>query len=414
MQRPQLLRSENSLMQNLSMFKTQPFQNFNVLYDAIGNLQAKQKAHINSGTEDTKNALKDAKQKAAWAVVSQFVQLLVFAGMTFAWNMFRGKKGNYANDEEEVSFPSATKGIGKDMLGGAVSVVPFGSDVWELLSSKLFGDSYYGMDAVTVQALTDAVTSVSGLTDLLTDTVKSMATGGEIDWKDAAYKTDNYIDDISKALGVPYENVVNLFNAIFLQSAKAVKGKYLGTYAAMKLTTNPTTYSKDYYDLLYKAYCNDKAAYNELYADMVEEFGADKISSAMEARMKNAQGVKSVGDLEQRYLSPSQQPSYDRTMKSVQSSTVWKKATGEQRKHLEEDLYDLVTGNKTGQKLQEKIDDGAEYGVTETDLLLYNLALEVVDKPNKSGKLGTYTNAEMAQALKMLGISGEKAAYLRK
>lgn len=414
MQRPQLLRSENSLMQNLSMFKTQPFQNFNILYDALGNLQAKQTAYTNTGTEEAKADLRTAKKKAVWALTSQFAQLAVFAGMTFVWNMFRGKRDKYEDDEEEMTLTSALKGIGKDMISGAVSVVPFGTDVWEFLSSKLFDETYYGMDAVTVAAIADAVTSCGGLADLMAGTAKAMVKGENVDWNETRLEFDKYFDDISKTMGVPYENVVNLFNAVYLQSAKAVKGEYLGTYAAMKLTTSPADYSNDYYDLLYKAYTSDKDAYETIYADMVSSgFDAAKIKSAMENRTKKAQGVASVDDLERRYLSPVQEKAYETTLDKLSSSSVWKSASEEQRGDLEADLYDLIVGNGSGVKLQEKIDAGAAYGIDETDYLLYRLALHVADQPNESGNLGTYTNDEVEAAIGMLtGLSDTGRSYL--
>lgn len=421
MQRPQLLRSENTLMQNLSMFKTQPFQNFNILYDAIGNLNAKKAAYDNSGSSEAKAAYVAAKKNAGRALTSQFVQLAVFAGMTFAWNMFRGKGDKYEDDEDEMTTTSVLAGIGKDMVGGAFSVVPFGSDVWELLSSKFFDDAYYGMDAVTVTALTDATSSFSGVADMLTDTVTALANGEAVDWNETRLKADRYFDDISKTLGIPYENVMNLFNAVFLKGARAVQGEYLGTYTAMKLTTSPGTYSGDYYDLLYKAYVNDPEAYETIYADMVEwdQFATssktteEAIASALENRMKKDQGVESVANLESRYLSPAQQTEYDRALADVSKSAVWRSASAEQRETLEENLYDLTVGNSSGGKLQEKIDGGAAYGIDETDYLLYKLALQVVDQPTESGKFGSYTNDEIQDAIDMLtGLSDDAKAYL--
>ena len=40
--------------------------------------------------------------------------------------------------------------------------------------------------------------------------------------------------------------------------------------------------------------------------------------------------------------------------------------------------------------------------MTEDEFIAYKLALAVVDEPNKSGKLGTFTDDEKRDALKML------------
>ena len=293
MQRPQLLRTENSLMQNLSMFKTQPFQNFNILYDALGNLHAKQTAHTNMGTPETAEELKTAKRRAVWAVTSQVAQMAVFAGMTLAWNLLRGKTAGYEDEEEdEMTASSLLTGIGKDMIGGGAAMIPFGSDVWEFVSSKLFDETYYGMDAVTVTALVDSVTAFGGMSDLLFNTAKTMMDNEEVDWSEVALKADNYFDDIGKAMGIPYESVVNLFNAMYLQGAKAVSGKYVGEYLSMKLTTSTERYASDYYKHLYKAYKNDRAAYNAIYKDMLRSgFTREKIDAALK-RLKKAEQAK--------------------------------------------------------------------------------------------------------------------------
>ena len=63
--------------------------------------------------------------------------------------------------------------------------------------------------------------------------------------------------------------------------------------------------------------------------------------------------------------------------------------------------------------MQEKIDGGSAYGISETDYLLYLLALEVKDKPTESGKYGSYTNDEVAEAIRMLdGLSNDAKGYL--
>lgn len=294
MQRPQLLRSENTLMQNLSMFKTDAFQSFNVLYDAMGNLHAKRNAAINTGTPEAKEAYRQAKINAGRAVSAQFMQLALVAGVQVVWNLIRGKREKYEDEEGEITLGSVLGEMGKDMLGGAVSFVPFGSDVWELVSSKLFDETYYGMDAVTVQALTDAVKSISGLTELFSGVAKSLAKSEKVDWREAALAADNYFDDFSKALGIPYENVVNTFNAAYLNGAKWMKGKYLGTYAAMQLNTGYKSGTGDYYDLLWKALkAGDMDAYQTISEDLQKnieqyEMTGESITSAMRSRYNKA------------------------------------------------------------------------------------------------------------------------------
>lgn len=415
MQRPQLLRSEDSLMANLAMFKTQPFQNFNILYDAANNWAAKAKRAQGGGAEQQAEE-KTARRDFGRAVTSQLAQLAVFAAMTAAWAFFRGKTSKYEDEDTgEVTTASFLSAFSKDMAGGLLSSVPFGSDAWEALSSKMFGDAYYGMDVTTVSAITDTIQSFDGLTDLVGSIFQSVTSGQEVNWNSARLKLDGYLDDISKAAGVPYENVANLFNAAYRQACIAAMGEYRGKYAALKLTTDPEKYRADYYDLLYKALQGDRAAYEAIYEDMVSSgtFEAEKVRNAMEKRMKDAQGVEKASELEQRYLSPEQEKVYDRVLGEITGSSVWRSATPEQRNKLEEGLYDLTVENGTGAKLQEKIDGGAAYGIDEADYLLFRLALDLVDQPTESGKTGSYTNDEVEAAIEMLsGLSDEARSYL--
>lgn len=280
MQRPQLLRSDDSLLANLQMFKTQPFQNFNIVYDAAGEFTAAMR-------RGDKAQIKTARAKLGRAVTSQLAQLAVFAGMGMAWAMFRGKKKKYEDEDGELTTQSMLTALGKDMVGGALSGIPFGSDAWELLSSKLFGDAYYGMDAVTVQALSDTIQSLDGMGKLIESTIRAASAGEKIDWRSAGIKLDGYIDDISKAAGVPYENVANLVYAIQRQVAVQTLGEIQGEYAAMKWTVDPEKKSGEYYDLLYKALeRGDLDSYFTIREELPELLGKDHsdIDGAMKSR----------------------------------------------------------------------------------------------------------------------------------
>lgn len=307
MQRPQLLRSDDTLLQNLQMFKTQPFQNFNILYDALGNLAAKERAWKSSQTEESRAALREAKRNAAWAVSSQAVQLAVFAAMTLAWNAFRGKRDKYEDKDGDVSFLSVLKGLGLDMISGLFSEIPFGGDVWALGTSVATGGKYYGVTDVTTSALTDAGTALVNAGKTLSGLVKDIGDPEkEPDFNSVRLKLDSVADATSKALGIPYENVLNLGKAVFRHGAKWLEGDYMGQYRYLQLTTDPGgSYKGDYYDLLWQAYRKDMEAHRTLYRQMVADgWDPEKIKDAMEKRMKDEQGVRSVKDLKSRYQAP--------------------------------------------------------------------------------------------------------------
>lgn len=413
MQRPQLLRSDDTLMGNLAMFKTQPFQNTGIVYDAVGNYLAKAK-RVKNGGKEAKAEAKAAKRDMGWAITSQLGQLAVFAGMTLVWALARGKKDKYADEDGNLTAGSVLAAVGKDMVGGALSGIPFGSDAWELASSKLFGDKYYGLDAVTVTAIQDTLEAMNSLTDQLGRIGKAALTGGEINWNSERLKLDTELDSFSKAVGVPYENVLNLGKVVVRQTVVRSLGQNVGEYAYLKLTTDPEKYPSDYYDVLYKAMDDNQEDYEKIYQDMLDfGFEEDKIRNAIEKRMKEDQGVKNASDLDHRYLSPTQEESWNGVYEGLSGSSLWGSATEAQRDAVEDKLYNVVTQNSAGEKLREKIDGGAAYGLDETEYMLYLLALSMADKPTESGKMGSYTNDEVAEAIRMVpGLTDEERSYL--
>lgn len=120
MQRPAILRTQNELMKSLVMFKTQSFQNFNMLYDAFGQWRTAAERY-----RSTPNADKQAVE-AAWAVLSdarrnfnrnvqaQAVRAAVLSGMTFLNCLLLGRLDKYKDDEDKLTIFSTLKQVGKD------------------------------------------------------------------------------------------------------------------------------------------------------------------------------------------------------------------------------------------------------------------------------------------------------------
>jgi len=209
MQRPGNLRSDNFLVQTLMMFKTQPFQNFNIIYDSVENLKAKETQYLAAkqyGTdaerESAEKALKRAKKDLFNSLTSQFVSMVVFAGMTAVWNTLRGKWDKYKDKEGNVNVLSVLGGLGKDVLGGAAGVIPFGSDLWEILSSWVFKGRYYGYSSVSESAIKDFL-----------DTMASTGTA-IIEGKMTPAKWKKLAKDMAQTLGIPAKNVAGLVNMI--------------------------------------------------------------------------------------------------------------------------------------------------------------------------------------------------------
>lgn len=417
MQRPQILRSDNALTRAIMMFKTQPFQNFNILYDAFGNLSAKSREYKANTTQENLRALKSARTNAVRAVASQAVSAFVFALMQFAWDVFRGKAGKYKDKDDEMTFASWLKGMGINVLSSVGGMIPFGSYVLELgeamtdailkgfKKNPVFDQTFYGLSENAAKSMNDMG---NALLSIINKTTKALQ--GEATTETTVRGLVDGAADIAQFAGMPVSNVIKLAQSIARNVFLATDGQYLGEYKALRVTTDPAKYSSDYYDLLYKAYNKDKAAYEELVQTMIEDgFTEDKIKNAMETRMKKSQGVNSVSDLESRWMSPNQQSTYDQRLSGLEQTTMFQAATDEQQQALLNKLYNLAVGNSDGKKLDEKIKGGASVGLDQTEYLLFQLALSMSDADG-SGK----ANQEEAEAAALMvpGLSPEERAYL--
>ena len=344
MQRPQLLRSDNELVRTLNMFKTQPFQNFNILYDALGNAEAKRIAWENLGTEESERAYSEAKKSAGRAISSQIVREFVFAAMQCAWDAFLGRTDKYKDDDDEMKLTSWLKGMGFNMASSGFGMLPFGTEALELgeaLTDKLlkalgkepfFNQKWYGVDVSVTESVNDTVEdamgAVVGTVSLIQKGISSDDKLSGADWESYARSLYDAVDDLSKLAGLPLDNIRKLFTGLARNVLIGTEGKYDGGYDALRLTSDPAKHSGDYYNLLFDAYSHDADAYQRVYQKMLSSgrFTDDKIKGAMENRMKKAQGVESVTDLDERWMTPEQQEHYDETFSRIEDKKIWKRA----------------------------------------------------------------------------------------
>lgn len=322
MERPQLLRSENTLLQNLAMFKTQPFQNFNIAYDALANLQAKERqlkaardearrfdseetrAHLKEAEEN----LKSAKKNASRAVSSLLVSAVVFSGMTLLWNLARGNWKRYKDeDEDEVTAKSFLKTFGSDTAGSLAGILPFGSDAYEVFAALFLGEKYYGMEALTPSAISDFLEEAVKLDDTVKDLFKVFR--GDAPVMDTVQTANRLVTTASKLFGAPVENVENIAKAASFWLMKPFmsgeEADYWYRYYTQKTTAQGRSSADK--DDIYAAYRsgnrdgyrsmrdamekwvwqeNEKYRSGEITRAEAQEKAAERMDSAMRDRIK--------------------------------------------------------------------------------------------------------------------------------
>lgn len=140
MEQSAISRSPNEVNKMFTMFKTPTIANFNVLYDALGNYQAKKnsKSEVERRTAKKQLALAisaQVVQAAQWAALSVMAKGIVLhmwdddrdeTGEVTWWNTLTNILDNTLSSLADATFPVA------------------GETVYELVSTALQGETYYG------------------------------------------------------------------------------------------------------------------------------------------------------------------------------------------------------------------------------------------------------------------------------
>ena len=294
LQRAGILRSDAELIRMLNMFKTQPFQNFNILMEGFGNYRAKNIAYKNNPTEENLANLKLARRKLGRALSSQVVASFVFASMQFVWELFRDRRDKYKDEEGNITAESWAKGIGLSMVSNLSGMLPFGSTLIEALESSvdkwimagggdaMFDQRYYGLDAgMSVEAINSMVQdgrdAIAGLIETLT-AINNAAEAGETitfsDWEGFLRDIKKLGADIGQATGIPVNNVFNTITGGIGRITEASEGYYVAEYTQRRIEKELTQNSrKEFVQILAEAWRKDKAQFDKLYDIMIHEDG---------------------------------------------------------------------------------------------------------------------------------------------
>lgn len=219
--RPDILRSEDALERSIIMFATQPLQNFNILYDAVGRYGAASRANQISDTAETRAAKKAAGKNLGRAVGSQIAASLVFALMQYGWDWFRGKGDKYEpkEDEDISAFEAWARRMGLNMLSNAAGMLPLMKTALEFIEAAtdkvskglggkdVFGQSWYGIEAATVGAVSDAAQDAINAMGAIAKAANNKDVDSSLS---AVKKSVKAAEDVAVLFGIPASNVHQL------------------------------------------------------------------------------------------------------------------------------------------------------------------------------------------------------------
>ena len=390
LQRSQIMRSSNSWTKMATSFMAEPTKQYNMMVSAAYDV-------MTSTGEAKKNAQKHFARTTAALLISGVSNAIAQSIVDALRDDDREKKywekwleafTGFTGEEENFSdgFKAFWSGNVEAIINPA-GYVPFVKDFLSLLQ----GYDVSRMDMESVEKVLRAVNTFR----------QAWSGSGKEPFINASA---NMFAEAARLLGIPAANIKrDVFAVINLVANET--DNYLFQYRIEKFLSNMnySSNSAKFVDILYNAYVLDPEAYEIIYADMVASgFKASTIKDGIEKRLKEAYGVDEVELLPQRYMTPEQQKSYDAVMDKVEKSDIWKNADARVRKNVSYDYYEVATGasSNSAQSMVDKMEMAAKYGIDSVEFMLYEVALGMVDKPNKNGSYGgTPTNEEVEAAL---------------
>lgn len=290
MQRPGILRSGNELEKALVMFKTQSFQNFNLLYDSFGEWRANARRYALDKTDGNREALRESRRKMARQLSAQAVSAAVFSGMTLAAAALTGKKKRYEDEDGEITWASLLAQFSRDMASSVAGMALGGSELFSAADSLLLGGQWYDIDVGGVSSFNDMMTmgkslqsALDSLTDALADPDEEISPAK---WQRLALSGWKFGKAVlEKGCGIPAGNAETDLLAVVSPVLRKAFGEYTGAFYRLLVTKDADKDSGAYIDLLYQAYKAESPEYESLH-ELVNGLGIDdeKIASAIERR----------------------------------------------------------------------------------------------------------------------------------
>ncbi len=385
LQRSQIMRSSNSLTKMATSFMGEPTKQYNMAMQAVYDLKdSSGKARIKAAGKFGRTAI----ALAAAGIVNAAAQSIIDA---------------VRDDDKEKDYwekwLSAFKGDNDDKwyekggnLGDTVNVfnyIPFAKDIISILQG-------YDVKRMDMETISKTYRAIEDMYKAITGTGKYTVSEASV----------NLFAEIARMYGVPVANVKRDIKSLVMTYALE-SDNYLMQYHMEKgmYDINFSGNKNIYIDILYNAYGNDRESYEIIYDDLIKNgFTEKQIQSGMENRMKKEQGITKVSELSKRYMTPENEKAYDDKLAMIKSSGIWNKADADQRKEAEAELFDFVSSDSD--EWEKKRKKAAEYGVDETEYVLWQLAKSIADEAGDGNKsLNAKEKADVVDMIPELGDS---------
>ena len=226
-ERPEILRSDNELVKSLTMFKTQPLQNFNLVLEAGRNVFFKAKAYRNAKKEGKtgqkeKEELKNARKGLAQTVGAVTVAAVMIAAIRGASEMLKGRWENFVDENGEFSLEGLFNYMGKETGGSLAGSVIGGNELYSFISSMIDENSnYYDVSAPQLSVINDFTTAIKNVYDVF-----SAVSTGDKSPKALFRSAEKLAETIATMFGIPVANARKYVCGIIGNFSPEFKAEY--------------------------------------------------------------------------------------------------------------------------------------------------------------------------------------------
>jgi len=241
LQQANILKNGGALSKAIFMFKTQPMQNFGIVYDSVGELSARLRDYNNNKTEQTKAAVKKSYKNFAHAISSQIAAAATFAAMSIIASATKHNFHKFKDDDGKLDENLIEKYFYSGMVDTLLGGVLFGSEVKDAYDSIIKGEKYYGISVSLVDNISSTFENLAKLNEYyakLDSPTEAERLKAQLNMK---YYLQQVIYGVGNFTGVPIQNINNLIDSAILYSKDVEAGEF-GVSENKRASDSPSQY----------------------------------------------------------------------------------------------------------------------------------------------------------------------------
>ena len=292
MQRPDILRNPNALVKSVTMFKTQVMQNFNILYDAYGEYNARYQDYQSNKTEENAEDLKSAAHNLGKAISSQIIAAIVLNLCDGIGRFLKGKFDDYYGEDDKdktITLKSAMSAYLTDCFNTVMGTTLGGSETAALVE-YILSIFNIGKGAVWYDIQAPALDTINNTVDSLTSLLTTVSKNGAISPWAYVKSINKLLKELGTATGIPLKNGEALLYGIYKNITDWTKKENVFETLDSWTDESKREYTKDD-GHKYRANMSIKEykEYNAYYEKIVKDMQSGKI------RKKNGEKYSSNG-----------------------------------------------------------------------------------------------------------------------